>query len=557
MSVGVLISHHSHVEWAKDRWPNCILIAKEMTTIQLNRHQEIEYFYPNLNSTNGSEEAVVFLADNWYRDTNGIDKVQRDFFSLPQVLTGSIRIGIASQIRDFEAVDFWSNKVERLYVSSLENSFFQLSLQQHQDIVHFYHPPNEYQPFSEWLQCRQLRDYLSIDRKWANQIVLKFLWMLQGRIFKKTKDTCNLVFSDWTNISDPNIENRIWTNHKDLRKSALIFTNRRSIKESRLIVDLQAVPFVNSDWIQGVLHRMDVGINSKLAEIISQYLRMTIDLNRNIIALYHAQITLLLENYSIRSIQVAAELFEPYVVALQLAKSKNVMTSLMIDGHDPTGLSFPTLRSPDGSEFLLDQFVVPSELLYSSAVKNGFKDRQIIRKNSIFHQYHRVGSSLNKDFDVMLLTWTPNQQNPNARVDSPSLTLESSLRVLSDLFDGLLAVKVKDAKIEVNYVERIVDQMGLERRVKILTGRFSDHACSSKLIVGGISSAIAEAMVHEIPYIIYEPFENGYTDKCIRESSVLDFNRIARTPSDLMRLVQDGSPSIHVDRFLYLNTDNN
>jgi hypothetical protein len=555
MSVGVLISHHSHVVWAKNRWPNCILIAKEMATIQLNRHEEIEYFYSNSNSTNISEEAVVFFADNWYRDANGIDKVQRGFFSFPQVLTGSIRIVTASLIRDFEAVDFWSKKVERLYVSSLENKIFKFSLQQHPNLVRFYNPPNEDRPFSEWLQCRKLRDYLSIDRKWANQLVLRIAWMVQSRIFRKTKDACKLIFSDWTNIDEPNIENSIWTNHKDLRKSALIFTTRRSMKESRFIIDSQVVPFVDSDWIQGVFHRLDVGINSKLAETISQYLRTTITQNRKIITLYHAQITKLFENYSISSVQLPAELFEPYVVALQLAKSRNIKTSLVIDGHDPTGLSVPTLRSPDGAEFLLDQFSVPSELLYSSAVKNGFKDRQIIRKNSIFHQYYRVGNSLSRDFDVMLLTWTPNQQNPNARIDSPSLTLESSLSVLCEHFDGLLAIKVKDPKIEIEYVEKIVDQLGLERRIKILTGRFSDHVCSSKLIVGGLSSALAEAMIHEIPYIIYEPIENGYSDRCLRESSVLDFNRIARTTSDLMRLVEEGSSSIEVDRFSYLNTN--
>ena len=179
MSIGVLVSHPSHVNWARNRWPECILIAREKITVQLNPKGSVQYLYPELDSSNKLEEAVIFLADNWYRNNDGIDQVQINEFSVAQVLTGSIRIGLASQIREFEAVQHWCSQLTKLYVSNSENEFIKRALNQHLNMVEYYEPPNYAQPFSSWLQCRQLRNYLSLNRKWLGTGVLKFVYLLQ------------------------------------------------------------------------------------------------------------------------------------------------------------------------------------------------------------------------------------------------------------------------------------------------------------------------------------------------------------------------------------------
>ena len=123
---------------------------------------------------------------------------------------------------------------------------------------------------------------------------------------------------------------------------------------------------------------------------------------------------------------------------------------------------------------------------------------------------------------------------------------------MSNHFEGKIAIKVKDLLIELEYVNEIVHQLGLSQRIEILSGKFYEHVNSTRLIVGGISSAIAEAMIHEVPYVIFEPQENGYSDLCLEQSSVLDIKRIARTSEDLFRLVKDGRSSIEVDARSYL-----
>lgn len=556
MSIGVLVSHPSHVEWAKSNWPDCVLIAREQITIQLYPQESIEYLYPELVSSNTLEDVVIFLADNWYRDIDGKDLVQNNGFSVSQVLTGSIRIGLASQIREFDAVQRWCSQLTKLYVSNLENEFIKRALDQQLTAVEYYEPPNNAQPYSRWLENRRLRDYLSLNRKWARSSVVRSVYFVQRCLFRSTRRTCKITFSDWTDSFQSSKQKCLWTNHKNLRKSALIFSTRRSLKESAWRVNAQKVSFADSDWISIVLKRGNFAVNHKLAELLSQYLQDCVVRNSSVIALYHAQMSVLFKNYNIESIQVPAELFEPYVMAIQLARAKGIKATLSIDGHDPIGFSVPTLRTPDNQAYLLEKFVTPSDVLYNSALRMGFLDYQIIRTNSKFHLFHQVSKEKKSRFDAMVMTWIPNHQNPNARIDSPSSTLESSLNVLSNHFEGKIAIKVKDPLIELEYVNEIVHQLGLSQRTEILSGKFFEHVNSTRLIVGGISSAIAEAMIHEIPYIIFEPQENGYSDSCLEQSSVLDVKRIARTPEDLLCFVKDGRSSIDVDSRSYLYSSN-
>ena len=112
MKIGVLVSHHSHVEWARQRWPDCILIAIEYITIQLHSKESLSYFYPDGDEGINWESTVNQLSDYWYRDEEGLDLVSHEGFSVAQVLTGSMRIGLATQIRDYEAVKYWcSNRI--------------------------------------------------------------------------------------------------------------------------------------------------------------------------------------------------------------------------------------------------------------------------------------------------------------------------------------------------------------------------------------------------------------------------------------------------------------
>jgi hypothetical protein len=553
MTIGVLVSHHSHVGWARRCWPDAVIIAREQIIIQLYPHESIRYFYPASRAGSESEELVVYLASNWYRNHNGTDRVQVNGFSVPQVLTGSIRIGLASQIRDFQAVEHWQSQLTKLYVSNLESTFTKNALDLWPSMVEYYEPPNEDSPHSRWLEQRQLKEYLSIQRKWATPRVLKAAYVFQRYVFRSTRVKSKVTFSDWTNLFQTMEQPALWTNHRDLRKSALVFASRRSIYKSEKLVDEQNISFLDPEWISTVLRRGSYDISQNLAKLLTLYIQNTIETSKNIIASYHAQVSLLFDNYDVSSIVVPAELFEPYVVALQLAKNRGIRSRLQSDGHDPTGEGVPRLRTSDDSEYLLNEFVVESELLYRSAKLKGYHDAQIVKGHSPFHLIHQIDNKIQTlKYDAIVMTWICNHQNPEARIDYSSKTLETSLKLLAIQFNGKIAVKLKDYLLEHDYVELVIQSLGLAHRIELLSGQFSNHIKSTDLIIGGISSAIAEAMIQGVPYIIFEPAENGYSNKIFENFPALDINRIARNSSDLHKLILEGRPSVEVSGREYL-----
>jgi hypothetical protein len=553
MTIGVLVSHHSHVSWARRCWPEAVIIAREQIIIQLYPLESIRYFYPASRAASESEELVVYLASNWYRNHDGMDRVQVNGFSVPQVLTGSIRIGLASQIRDFQAVEHWQSQLTKLYVSNFESTFTKNALDLWPSMVEYYEPPNKDLPHSRWLEQRQLREYLSIQRKWATPMVLKAAYVFQRYVFRSTRVKSKVTFSDWTNLFQSVEQPTLWTNHRDLRKSALVFASKRSIYKSEKLVDEQDISFLDPDWISMVLRRGAFDVSQNLAELLALYIQNTVEKSKKIIAIFHAQVSSLFGNYDIDLIQVPAELFEPYVVALQLAQSCGIQSRLQIDGHDPTGEGIPTLRTSEDSEYLLDQFVVASELLYVSAKLKGFQDSQIIKGNSPFHSIHQIDDRIQQlKYDAIVMTWICNHQNPEARIDYSSKTLETSLKLLATQFNGKIAVKLKDYLLEHDYVELVIQSLGLAHRVELLSGQFSNHVKSTGLIIGGISSAIAEAMIQGVPYIIFEPAENGYSNKIFEHFPALDVNRIARNSSDLRKLILEGRSSVEVSGREYL-----
>jgi hypothetical protein len=483
--------------------------------------------------------------------SNGSDLVDSMGISAAQILTGSIQIGLATQIREYLAVAHWCTRLEKIFVPIDELGFLRNTLVGLSEKIEHYEPPNAYQSFSRSSERRQLSDYLSLDRGWLIQTALRIVSLVQPILFRKTRLPCKIIFSDRTNLDQQFNGRCLWTNHKKLYKSALIYVTKKELNKSNDLLRDQDISFVNGDWIFQVIQRKYKYIPEPVSEIIAAYLVKHFNDNRENVALYVAQMNLLFKNYNVRSIQIPSESLEPYVAALQIAKIQGAKTSLRIDGHDATGLSVPTLRSSDGTEYLLDDFYVCSDLLYESAIEKGFLNYQMIRENSVF--LDTAYKSQNPRFDVMVMTWIPNNNNPQALVDSPSMTLETTLRVVGAVITGKIAIKIKDESTELEYVEAVIHKLCFSERIEILMGNFSEHVQSSRLIIGGIGSAIAEAMINNVPYLAYEPVDNGYSRKLLTENNVLSNVRIALNERDLLDLLI-ASVDVRVEdarRYLY------
>ena len=554
MSIGVLVSHPSHVKWARNRWPDAILIAKEMIIIQTFPEEKIEYFYPASSSNGELELFVAELSNNWYRDKDGVDITFSDGISIPQVLTGSIRLGVAACLREDAAIRFWENRLDYFWVSNLENSLLKNALSEVEIPYTYYEPPNVFPNITNPNPERILRDYLLIDHKWFTNLIINSMKFFQRLFFPSTRKGCHLVFSDSFNHSTKLRDHCLWTNQINPRKSAYIVANKKDILASDALFKNLDLESLNYSYVHTISNKYQAAIDDRAVRLICRYLISVITSNKSMISLYYAQVRGLFRTYSINSLQVPAELFEPYTVAIQYATYRGVPTILCNDGHDIAGTGFPKLKSFTNKDFLINQFGVKNKLLHRYGGQKGFVDSQMIKIGSQPLWSGQQNSFLAREFEAIIMTWVTNDQNPLARLDSPSKTLEDAIQVVSKICSGKIAIKVK-ADVETDYVSQVLLTLKMEDRIEVISGRFLDYAARARIIIGGISSAAAESMICGVPYVIFEPLENGYSDIYFQDDFLLHRNRIARTKSELEILLRSGKSSIdaYPSEYLYFN----
>ena len=150
------------------------------------------------------------------------------------------------------------------------------------------------------------------------------------------------------------------------------------------------------------------------------------------------------------------------------------------------------------------------------------------------------------------MNWIPNNYNPGALVGSPSMTLETTLTIVGRMHTGKIAIKIKDFSTEFEYVKALIHKLGFAERVDILEGDFAEHVQSSRLIIGGLGSAIAESMINSVRYLVYEPVGNGYSSELISEINVLTGIRIARNEIELLEMLISGEDLQEEEKQSYL-----
>ena len=86
-----------------------------------------------------------------------------------------------------------------------------------------------------------------------------------------------------------------------------------------------------------------------------------------------------------------------------------------------------------------------------------------------------------------------------------------------------------------------------KNNVSLLTGPSSKYIGSSEIAIGQFSTALFEFTYGEIPYYIYEPYENGKTDAMIDSSIIFNRQSISRNIKELEVNIHNNKPSVIAD----------
>jgi hypothetical protein len=375
----------------------------------------------------------------------------------------------------------------------------------------------------------------------------------QQIIFPSTRKPNRLVFGDWTNfgIEYENVPT-LWTNHyRNIRKCAFMCQpGRREIKKFSTSSRCSQI-FENVDF-EDVLNRHSKATSTNFRLALTTVVWRVLKVNTPWIAYYHSQMNALFDIYQPASIELPGELFEPYSVALMVANQRLVPATLMLDGHDASGICIPVLRNETSSVLRFSKFVVLSQDQMDTARNLGINEAMFVKRESLFWRKYKKTENFSQKYGTIIMTWIPNHYNPVANIESPKETLLAALEVALQHTGKRIGIKVKDLTVEGSYVYRLVSDLAAEDRVDILVGAFSEHVQKTDFVIGGISTAVAESMMAGVPYLIFEPIDNGYSDEFLSTSQTLSLANIARDRASLVQMVSARTNSINSprDRFL-------
>lgn len=248
-----------------------------------------------------------------------------------------------------------------------------------------------------------------------------------------------------------------------------------------------------------------------------------------------AQYRNMLHFYRPSRVFLPADAFEPWIICYHLCRKSSIETNMYVDGYMPVPL-WPAIRDESGEDWLVDRVAAYGSAQFAHIEAVGFPPERVDLVRPPFLEYLDDKVSNSSEFDVIVLTWIPYTVNPSADYSSPILTLETVLKTVRDAGLRNIAVKVKSV-IECEYVNRVAETIGME--ITILHGRFYEHVRRAPLIIGGVSTAIAEAVAVGTPYVVFEPYGNGYTDAMISESAVMSRHSISRDRGELFAAISE------------------
>ncbi len=508
--------------------------------------------YQSNEDSEWTEIDVDWFCHNWYRDADGQDLTLVDGISYGQALTGSLKVAVASVVRDHHALN------------TIKNDGFQIVLpRQCPQILHevaraifedvdICECDNEVSD-GAWLEERILRDYLSFKIPYVSRIFIRWMRAAQQIIFPSTRKPNRLVFGDWTNlgIEYENVPT-LWTNYyRNIRKCAFVCQpSRREIE--RFSTSPRYSQVFEDVNFEDVLYRHPKATSANFRFALTTVVRRVLKVNTPWIAYYHSQMNGLFNSYQPASIELPAELFEPYSVALMVANQRLVPATLMLDGHDSSGANVPVLRNQTNSVLRFSKFVVFSQDQIDTAQNLRINDSMFVKRESPFLRRYKKIENLSQEYGVIIMTWLPQQYNPVANIESPKETLRAALEVALQHTGKRIGIKVKDERLEGSYVRKVISDLAAVDRVDILVGAFAEHVQKTDFVIGGISTAVAESMMAGVPYLIFEPIDNGYSDEFLSTSQTLSLANIARDRASLVQMVSARTNSINSprDRFL-------
>jgi len=117
---------------------------------------------------------------------------------------------------------------------------------------------------------------------------------------------------------------------------------------------------------------------------------------------------------------------------------------------------------------------------------------------------------VNLGVEVVVLSYCADDEILSGRRDYRFQIMIDVVSLLLKKGYNKVTIKIKSEE-ERDFTEKILRINNVIHKVKVISGTFKDIICDAKMVIGPMSSAMAEALYCGVSYFIYLPIETGVT----------------------------------------------
>lgn len=542
-----LLGHSDDLAWVRLRHgADTQLIAHE-DYLPVLLGEDIPCFFAHDNFDAHVDEAINFLSFNWYRNEDGKEISEDDRLSIADCFSAGLLNNVASVCREYFALKYWCGRYACVYVSCNEPAAFLNIAKKFAPRVQVYDPEHRKVSPLCTLADRVL-GIPPIDRR-AN-----LLRKLQTPFLKFLRHK-TLALSDWTMLRFA-ARQQGWISVNSRWPWRGVYTRTlppKYLLDAERDVPLDFGSLLEPSQLGDVLQRVNVLWDSVLIEALSESMVDRYQLYRNYFVSTVASYQDMLDSYKPAELVVGSEFYEPYLIAVHLAKVRGIKVSWLVDGYLIVDIEKRIGKASLGPA-MFDRVYAIACQHQRRMLKNKPDVQELVTVFPPSLDTHVLKDRVEKTFDAIIMTWIPIDYGMNGRNGSRPNTLLDALRVATEAGLEKLAIKIKH-HTEREWLLPILEGAGYLNKVTLLEGPFSDHVRGARRVIGGISSAAAEAAYHGIPYYIYEPVANGYSAAEISSAVIIAEGGVARTPAELWELLKRPEGSVINDRALLFGTE--
>ena len=542
--IAVLINNPSNMEYLQSKFPNnSTIIARNHITKHKTGSKTISYFKIINDDYGKNYNIVVHMSLHWFRDQYGNDLSFNKGISIGNIIARRLLSAFANDYRNYYIIKNLLSNYNLIFASSNESDSFKRISDMFRDRIKWYtpsiaeditfiSPDPERTLFFNFPRVHPLSPI-------ARSIQKPFISILKKRPI--------LNITDWSSIeiikkrNDTLFLNSLlpWTGYYyNLNKEYLLEANQIFIDE----IDTEVL---NPDHIKYRLEKILNGIDEELLKYFCKLVQLEYKNGIEIFKRAYALFKEAFNYYTPKLIVIPGETHFAYVIAAQLARKMEIKTALVVDGCQLIVDNSLFYKDQKNENFIFDKFVAFGQTHKDLLVSSGINEKNCILCFPPVLNNHKKSNQQLK-YDCIIMAYYPVQLNPDSRWDKRGNSIIDIILILLGLGYKKIALKIKLGHLsdEHYYYRSILEMNDIVDKIEFITGHLYEHIGETNLAIGDISTAAIEFTYHNIPYYIYEPFENGVTDDMINSTPLFNRKSISRTPTELENNLANHFPSI-------------